>query len=54
MLSSGEFARYIINSVIVAVISVSLAVLVTILTAFAFSRLKFPGRDIIFLFSSDL
>ena len=48
MLSSGEFARYIINSVIVAVISVSLTVLVTILTAFAFSRLKFPGRDIIF------
>lgn len=48
VLSSGEFARYIINSVIVAVISVSLTVLVTILTAFAFSRLKFPGRDIIF------
>ena len=48
VLSSGEFARYIINSIIVAVISVSLTVLVTILTAFAFSRLKFPGRDIIF------
>ena len=48
VLSSGEFARYIINSIIVAAISVSLTVLVTILTAFAFSRLKFPGRDIIF------
>lgn len=48
VLESGEFYRYIYNSMFVTIVSVSLTVLVTILTAFAFSRLKFPGRDIIF------
>lgn len=48
VLGSGEFARYIFNSMFVTVVSVSLTVSVTILTAFAFSRLKFPGRDVIF------
>lgn len=48
VLESGEFARYIFNSMFVTVVSVSLTVVVTILTAFAFSRLKFPGRDLIF------
>lgn len=48
VLSSGEFARYIINSLFVTVSSVILTTTVSILTAFAFSRLKFPGRDIIF------
>lgn len=48
VLGSGEFARYIFNSMFVTVVSVSLTVVVTILTAFAFSRLNFPGRDIIF------
>lgn len=48
VLGSGEFARYIFNSMLVTVVSVSLTVVVTILTAFAFSRLKFPGRDFIF------
>lgn len=48
VLGSGEFARYIFNSMLVTVVSVSLTVVVTILTAFAFSRLKFPGRDLIF------
>lgn len=48
VLKSGEFARYILNSMFVTVTSVSLTMLVTILTSFAFSRLRFPGRDIIF------
>lgn len=48
VLGSGEFARYIFNSLLVTTVSVSLTVLVSILTAFAFSRLKFPGRDIVF------
>lgn len=48
VLGSGEFARYIFNSMLVTVVSVFLTVVVTILTAFAFSRLKFPGRDLIF------
>lgn len=48
VLGSGEFARYIFNSMLVTVMSVSLTVVVTILTAFAFSRLRFPGRDLIF------
>lgn len=48
VLGSGEFTRYIINSLFVTITSVALTTLVSILTAFAFSRLRFPGRDLIF------
>lgn len=44
----APFARFFLNSIIVTVLGVSLQVFLTILMAFAFSRLKFPGRDIIF------
>ena len=48
VLGSGAFGRYILNSLIVAAASVCLTTIVSILTAFAFSRLHFPGRDLIF------
>lgn len=48
VLGSGAFGRYMINSLFVAVTSVLLTTIITILTAFAFSRLHFPGRDVIF------
>lgn len=44
----ANFGRYFLNSLIVMAISVLLTLLITVLTAFAFSRLKFPGRDLIF------
>ena len=47
---TAPFARYFLNSVVVTVSVVVLTTLVTILAAFAFSRLKFPGRDAVFAF----
>ena len=44
----APFARYFLNSVIVCVFSVMLVTFTTILGAFAFTRLKFPGRELIF------
>ena len=46
--SMAPFARYFLNSVFVMVCSVSVTTLTTILAAFAFSRLRFPGRKLIF------
>ncbi len=40
--------RWLINSVIVASASVALVLFIDALTAYAFARLEFPGRDIIF------
>ena len=47
-LETAPFARYFLNSVIVTVCCVVCTSFTTIVGAFAFSRLKFPGRDIIF------
>ena len=44
----APFARYFLNSIIVMVGSVSVTALTTILAAFAFSRLEFPGRELLF------
>lgn len=46
--SKTPFPIYFRNSVIVTLSSVTLTLFTTILAAFAFSRLKFPGRDILF------
>ncbi|MBQ6504853.1 MAG: carbohydrate ABC transporter permease [Flexilinea sp.] len=45
---TAPFARYFLNSVIVVVSSVTVCTFTTILGAFAFSRLRFPGRSAIF------
>lgn len=47
-LKVAPFAKYFLNSVIVTVCCVSLSMFNTILAAFAFSKLHFPGRDFIF------
>ncbi len=47
---TAPFERYFINSVVVTFSSVVTTATTTILAAFAFSRLKFPGREIIFSF----
>lgn len=44
----APFLMYFKNSVIVTVSCVAATLFTTILAAFAFSRLKFPGRDLIF------
>jgi multiple sugar transport system permease protein len=46
--NTAPFARYFINSVITCLSSVAITTLTTILAAFAFSRLNFPGKEIIF------
>lgn len=46
--SKAPFGRYFINSVIVTICCVVVTGFTTILGAFAFSRLKFKGRDILF------
>lgn len=44
----APFARYFMNSIVVMLGSVTVTALTTILAAFAFSRLEFPGRELIF------
>jgi multiple sugar transport system permease protein len=44
-----DFGRLLLNSLLVAAISTALTLVVATLTAFAFSRLKFPGRSAVFL-----
>lgn len=44
----APFAKYFLNSVIVMVCSVGLTTVTSILAAFAFSRLRFPGRETLF------
>lgn len=45
---TAPFATYFVNSVVVCVVSVGVVMFTTILAAFAFSRLRFPGRDLLF------
>ncbi len=47
-LNVAPFGRYFINSIIVTVLSTIGELITTILAAFAFSRMKFYGRDICF------
>lgn len=46
--SKAPFLIYFRNSVIVTIACVACTLTTTILAAFAFSRLKFPGRDLLF------
>ena len=45
---TAPFGRYFMNSVITCLSSVTLTTFTTILGAFAFSRLNFPGREVLF------
>ena len=44
----APFLRYFFNSILVMVLSVGVTTLTSILAAFAFSRLRFPGRKTLF------
>jgi multiple sugar transport system permease protein len=45
----APFGRYYLNSIIVATGTTTLQILVASLAAFAFARLRFPGRDALFV-----
>ncbi|MDP2905425.1 MAG: carbohydrate ABC transporter permease, partial [Candidatus Omnitrophota bacterium] len=45
----GGFARYFLNSIFYTIAVVAGIVLVSSMAAYAFSRLKFPGRNFLFL-----
>lgn len=45
---SNNFQRYFLNSVKVAVITTFLTVLVSATQAYAFARMRFPGKDVLF------
>lgn len=47
-LGYAPFGKYFVNSLIVTIINVTTTSLTTILAAFAFSRLKWRGRDTVF------
>lgn len=44
----APFGQYFVNSILITVASVALTGITTIFGAFAFSRLKFPGRTLLF------
>lgn len=46
--TTQDFARYAMNSIIVAVVSTALSVLISSMMAYAFARFEFPGREWIF------
>ena len=46
--SQVPLSRYFLNTLIFTVVTTGLMLVVTVLAAFAFSRLRFPGRDLIF------
>ncbi|WP_426320535.1 carbohydrate ABC transporter permease [Microbacterium sp. E-13] len=46
--TTQDFARYAMNSLIVAVIATALSVLFSSMMAYAFTRFQFPGREWIF------
>jgi ABC-type glycerol-3-phosphate transport system permease component len=43
------FARWLLNSVVIAVLSVTLTVVINLAAGYAFAKLRFPGRNILFL-----
>ena len=45
---TANLGRLFINTVIVGVVSTILSLVITILSAFAFARLEFKGRDLLF------
>ena len=47
--SEYPFARWLSNSVVIAVVSVVLTVIINLCAGYAFAKLRFPGRNILFL-----
>ena len=47
--SQYPFARWLANSVVIATVSVVLTLIVNLCAGYAFAKLRFPGRDLLFL-----
>ena len=47
-MAMGSFGRYFFNTVLVGVVSTILSIVITILGAYAFSRMKFKGKEPLF------
>jgi multiple sugar transport system permease protein len=48
LLGGSAFPRFFLNSVIVSLVSMAIAVVLSVLAGYAFFRLRFPGRDLLF------
>ncbi len=48
MLTQGNFLRYVANTLVLEVLTVSGQTIISLLAAYGFSRLRFPGRDLLF------
>jgi len=48
-LERAPFIRYLANTVLVAILSTAGTIITTILSGFAFARLNFKGRDVLFM-----
>lgn len=46
--NAAPFGIYFLNTILVTAVTTAAVILTSILAAFAFSRLRFPGRDLIF------
>jgi ABC-type glycerol-3-phosphate transport system permease component len=46
--SEANFSRYMLNSVVITVMTLGGELVFSIMAAYAFAKLKFPGRDVIF------
>lgn len=47
-LSSEDFPRYFLNSMLVAVAATAISLLLSSMMAYAFARFRFPGRELLF------
>jgi ABC-type glycerol-3-phosphate transport system permease component len=45
---TAQFTEYFVNSILITVITLSGEVIFSVLAAYAFARIEFPGRDLIF------
>lgn len=53
--TAAPFGRYLINTIIITVFTTVGVLITSVLSSFAFSRLKFPGKDLVFsLFMATL
>ena len=53
--TAAPFGRYLINTIIITVFTTIGVLITSVLSAFAFSRLRFPGKDLVFsLFMATL
>lgn len=46
--TTAQFSRYLVNSVVITVITLAGELTVSVMAAYAFARLEFPGRNLIF------